>query len=58
MRLVIVELRLLLMEGCQSNNIEEVINEHGDIQKLESLDRFVANIKNQKKLKLTMYSMG
>ncbi|MFJ7981480.1 hypothetical protein ACIQ1D_14465 [Lysinibacillus xylanilyticus] len=48
MRFVIVGLLLLLMVGCQSNNIEEVKNEHGDIQNLESLDRFVENIKNKK----------
>ncbi|MFF2797034.1 hypothetical protein [Lysinibacillus xylanilyticus] len=58
MRFVNVGLLLLLTVGCQSNNIEKVINDHGDIQNLESLDRFVEKIKNQKKLKLTMYSMG
>lgn len=58
MRFVNVGLLLLLTVGCQSNNIEKVINDHGDIQNLESLDRFVENIKNQKKAEINYVQYG
>ncbi|MDF2066566.1 DUF4362 domain-containing protein [Bacillus sp. Cr_A10] len=37
----------LFVNKGQSHNIEEVINDHNDIQNLEGLDRFVKNVKNQ-----------
>ncbi|PJO42869.1 DUF4362 domain-containing protein [Lysinibacillus xylanilyticus] len=58
MRFVNVGLLLLLTIGCQSNNIEKVINDHGDIQNLESLDRFVENIKNQNKAEINYVQYG
>ena len=60
MRFVNVGLLLLLTVGCQSNNIEKVINKHGDIQNLESLDRnrFVENIKNHKKAEINYVQYG
>lgn len=58
MRFVNVGLLLFLTVGCQSNNIEKVINDHGDIQNLESLDRFVENIKNQKKAEINYVQYG
>jgi|GEM_PF-1452886 len=58
MRFVNVGLLLLLTVGCQSNNIEKVINDHGDIENLESLDRFVENIKNQKKAEINYVQYG
>jgi hypothetical protein len=39
---------LLLMAGCQSNDIKEVVNEHNEIQNIEGLNSFVENVKNQK----------
>ncbi|MFJ7183752.1 DUF4362 domain-containing protein [Lysinibacillus xylanilyticus] len=58
MRFVNVGLLLLLTVGCQSNNIKKVINDHGDIQNLESLDRFVEKIKNQKKAEINYVQYG
>lgn len=49
---------LLLMAGCQSNNIEEVINTHSDIQNLEGLNRFVANVKNQNESEINYIQYG
>jgi hypothetical protein len=48
-RVFIVAIPLLVtISGCKFNNLEEVVNEHNEIQNLEGLNRFVENVKKQK----------
>lgn len=49
---------LLLLAGCQPNDIEEVINTHSDIQNLEGLNRFVENVKNQNESEINYVQYG
>lgn len=49
---------LLLMAGCQSNDIKAVVNEHNDIQNIEGLNSFVENVKNQKSDKIKYVQYG
>ncbi|KKI88900.1 hypothetical protein WQ54_28655 [Bacillus sp. SA1-12] len=51
-------LLLLVITGCQSNNIEEVVNEHNDIQNLEGLNRFVENVNNQNEAEINYVQYG
>lgn len=63
MRHVFVGITLLLfvVSGCQSNNnIDEVINNHNDIQNLEGLNKFVENVnnnQNQAKINYVQYGI-
>jgi hypothetical protein len=48
-RVFIVAIPLLLViSGCKFSNIEEVVNNHNDIQNIERMNKFVENVKNQK----------
>lgn len=54
---------LLLITGCQGdknskNNIEEVVNEHGNISNLYGLDTFVEKVNNQTKAEINVVSYG
>ncbi|MBY6037137.1 DUF4362 domain-containing protein [Fictibacillus nanhaiensis] len=42
----------------QSNEIEEVVNNHNDIKNLEGLDRFVKNVENQNEAKINYIQYG
>ncbi|WP_019413095.1 hypothetical protein [Paenisporosarcina sp. TG20] len=44
--IIITALLLFVIAGCQSNNIEEVVNKHNDIQNIEGLNTFVEKVKN------------
>jgi hypothetical protein len=61
MRHVFVGITLLVfvITGCQSNNnIEEVINNHNDIQNLEGLKKFVENVNNQNQAEINYVQYG
>jgi hypothetical protein len=48
-RVFIVVIPLLVtISGCKFSNLEEVVNDHNEIQNLEGLNRFVENVKKQK----------
>jgi hypothetical protein len=48
-RVFIVVIPLLVtISGCKFSNLEEVVNDHNEIQNLERLNRFVENVKKQK----------
>lgn len=63
---------VLLISGCQSNNmdedvneqndkksmVEEVVSKHGHIQNLDDLNAFVENVKNQIKSKINYVRYG
>lgn len=38
---------LFIMAGCQTNDIEEVVNKHGNLQNIEGLNTFVNNVNNK-----------
>lgn len=45
--------------GCsQVPKIEEVVNDHNDIQNLEGLDRFVMNVENQNEATINYIQYG
>ncbi|QUG41955.1 DUF4362 domain-containing protein [Psychrobacillus sp. INOP01] len=48
----------LFVNKGQSYNIEEVVNDHYDIQNLEGLDRFVKNVENQKEAIINYIQYG
>ncbi|WHY84051.1 DUF4362 domain-containing protein [Neobacillus novalis] len=61
MRNVFIGITLLVfvITGCQSNNnIEEVINNHNDIQNLEGLKKFVENVNNQNQAEINYVQYG
>ncbi|MFS0781224.1 DUF4362 domain-containing protein [Bacillus sp. 1P06AnD] len=58
MRVIMIGFLLLVMAGCQFNKNEEVVDNHGDIQNIESLDRFVENVKNQKEDQIDFVQYG
>jgi hypothetical protein len=61
MRHVFVGITLLVfvITGCQSNNnMEEVINNHNDIQNLEGLKKFVENVNNQNHAEINYVQYG
>ena len=49
---------VFLITGCQSNNIEEVVNIHGDIQNLEGLNEFIENVNNQNEAEINYVQYG
>jgi hypothetical protein len=52
-------LLLLVITGCESsNNIEEVINNHNDIQNLEGLNKFIENVNNQNQTEINYVQYG
>jgi hypothetical protein len=54
-----ITLLVLVITGCQSNNnIEEVINNHNDIQNLEGLKKFAENVNNQNQAKINYVQYG
>ena len=69
--LIGIILFILLISGCQSNNIDEDVNEqndkkstievvskHGYIQNLDALNTFVENVKNQIKSEINYVRYG
>jgi hypothetical protein len=55
---VIIMLTLLLMTGCQSNNKNEVVNEHSDIQNIERLNRFIEKVNKKKSDEINYIQYG
>ena len=43
-----VTLFTFILGGCQSNDIEEVVNKHNDIKNLDVLNTFVENVNDQR----------
>ena len=58
MKVSLIFLIVLGIVGCSSNNIEEVINKHNDIENLEGLNRFAENVMNQKEAKIKYVQYG
>jgi hypothetical protein len=58
MKSVIIVLMLLLMAGCQSNNKDEVVNEHNEVQNIERLNRFIENVNKQKSDEINYVQYG
>ncbi len=67
--LIGITLFILLISGCQTNNINEDVNEqnesivevvskHGHIQNLDALNTFVENVKNQIKSEINYVRFG
>ncbi|HYK72258.1 MAG TPA: DUF4362 domain-containing protein, partial [Pseudoneobacillus sp.] len=58
-RVFIVAIPLLLViSGCKFSNIEEVVNNHNDIQNIERMNKFVENVKNQKADEINYVQFG
>jgi hypothetical protein len=49
---------LFIMAGCQTNDIEEVINKHGDFENIEGLNTFVDNVDNKIEDKINYVEFG
>jgi hypothetical protein len=58
MRSVIIMVILLLMAGCQSNNKDEVVNEHSEIQNIERLNIFIENVNKKKSDEINYIQYG
>lgn len=60
MRLLLIGIAVFfsVLTGCQSDNSEEVVNEHGDIQNLEALDTFVERIENEIEAEIEFVDYG
>ena len=69
--LIGITLFILIISGCQSNNIEEevheqndkkssveVVSKHGHIQNLDALNTFVENVENQFKSEINYVRYG
>ena len=69
--LIGITLFILIISGCQSNNIDEdvneqndkksiveVVNKHGHIQNLDALNTFVENVTNQIKSEINYVRYG
>lgn len=69
--LIGITIFILLISGCQSNNIDEdvnvqndkkgiveVVSKHGHIQNLDALNTFVENVKNQIKSEINYVRYG
>ncbi|MGG0656274.1 DUF4362 domain-containing protein [Rummeliibacillus pycnus] len=59
---IILSVISFALVGCSQEpkipKVEEVVNNHGDVQNLEGLDRFVKNVENQKETKLNFIQYG
>ncbi|MDN4609008.1 DUF4362 domain-containing protein [Sporosarcina highlanderae] len=59
--LFLVAVLCFALLGCtqgSSNQLEEVVNNHNDIENLEGLDRFVENVENQNGAKINYIQYG
>ena len=54
-----ITVTLFVITGCQSNkHIEEVVNNHNDIQNLEGLNKFVENVNKQNQAEINYVQYG
>jgi hypothetical protein len=59
MRVVIgVALLIFVVTGCQSSNIEEVVNEHNDIQNIQALNTFIEHVENKNEGEINYVQYG
>lgn len=58
MKYVCLVFLMFVIAGCQSNNIGEIVNKHGNIDNIELLNTFVKNVDNGNKSELTYISYG